>query len=197
MKKGEFMENKAWADTNALANVTTGLAIYSLVPFFFGLVDNNLGCIPWMICGLPFMIIAVIGCFKNQDVVGATANAVLTGICLFGNMYHALITLFAKDLPENIQLALVMGDGAADLGAAVFCGSVAWLAWKVNKAQSIAVLLPTVAFLLLFLLQMGIAGPFGVIPGACFTLFGTWLLYSGIAIMFHQATGKQILPYIL
>lgn len=189
-------ENNQWADSNALANVLTGLSIYSLIPFFFGMVDNNLGCIPWMICALPFMIVAVVGCFKNKDVVGATANAILTGVCLFGNMYHALITLIFPNIPENIQAALVMGDGAADLGAAVFCGSIAFLAWKVNKLQSIAVMFPTVAFFLLFLMQMGIAGPFGVLPGTCFTIFGTWLIYSGIAIMFHQATGEQILPYI-
>lgn len=191
------MENKKWADTNALANVATGLSIYSLVPFFFGMTDNNLGCIPWMVCSLPFMVIAVVGCFKNQDVIGGTANAVLTGICLFGNMYHALITLAIPSLPANIQQALVMGDGFADLGAAAFCGSVAFIAWKANKLQSIAVMFPTVAFFLLFLLQMGIAGSFGVIPGLCFTVFGTWLIYSGIAIMYHQATGKIILPYIL
>lgn len=191
------MENKKWADTNALANVVTGLSIYSLVPFFFGMTDNNLGCIPWMVCSLPFMIVAVVGCFKNQDVIGGTANAVLSGICLFENMYHALITLAIPSLPANIQQALEMGDGFADLGAAAFCGSVAFIAWKANKLQSIVVMFPTVAFFLLFLLQMGIAGPFGVIPGLCFTVFGTWLIYSGIAIMYHQAAGKIILPYIL
>lgn len=194
-----MMEKNRWADTNALANVATGLAIYSLVPFFFGMVDTNIGCIPWMLCALPFVIIAVIGCFQNGDVVGGTANAILTGICLFGNLYQALITLVTSTsgLPDHLRQALVMGDGAADLGAALFCGSVAWLAWKANKAQSVAVMFPTVAFFLLFLMQMGIAGPFGVLPGSCFTIFATWLIYSGIAIMFHQATGQQVLPYVI
>lgn len=193
------MGTNKWADTNALANVATGLAICSMVPFFFGMVDTNIGCIPWMLCALPFVIIAVIGCFINGDVVGGTANAILTGICLFGNLYQALITLITSyhGMPDNLRQALVMGDGAAYLGSAVFCGSVAWLAWKANKAQSIAVIFPTVAFFLLFLMQMGIAGPFGVIPGTCFTIFATWLIYSGIAIMIHQATGHQLLPYIL
>lgn len=191
------MEKKTWADTNALANLATGLSIYSLIPYFFGMVDNNLGCIPWMLCALPFVIIAVIGCFKNDDVVGGTANAVLTGICLFGNLYHALIDLVIPNVPANVQMALVMGDGAANIGSTFFCGCVAWLAWKANKAQSVAVMFPTVGFFLLFLMQMGIAGPFGVLPGACFTVFGTWLIYSGVAIMFHQAAGKKILPYSL
>ena len=194
------MENNMnkWADPNALLNVATGLGIYSLIPYFFGLVDNNVGCIPWMLGGLIFVIIAVIGCFKNGDIVGATANAVLTGICLFGNLYHAIITLIAgtKGLPDNLLASLTMGDGAADLGAAFFCGAVAFLAWKANKLQAIAVALPTIAFFLLFLMQMGIAGPFGFVPMICFTLFGTWLLYAGVAMMYEKAMGKAVLPYV-
>ena len=191
------MENQKWADPNALANVATGLGIYSLIPYFFGLVDNIVGCIPWMFGGLICMIIAVVGLFKNGDIVSATANAILTVVCLFGNFYHAFITLvWGANVTENFQASLVMGDGMADLAAAFFCGCVAYIAWGANKLQSIAVALPTLAFFLLFLMQMGIAGPFWFIPQICFTLFGTWLVYSGAAIMFHQATGKQILPYI-
>lgn len=191
------MDNQKWADTNALANVATGLGIYSLIPYFFGLVDNNVGCIPWMFGGLICMIIAIVGCFKNGDVVGGTANAILTVVCLFGNFYHAFIDIIARGaVPDNMMASLVMGDGMANLASAVFCGSVAFIAWKVNKLQSIAVMFPTVAFFLLFLMQMGISGNLTPAPQICFTIFGTWLLYSGIAIMFHQATGEQILPYI-
>lgn len=193
------MENNKWADANALANVATGLGIYSLIPFFFGFVDNAVGCIPWMTGGMFFLILAVVGCFKNNDVVGATANGVLSGICLFGNLYLALITLISgtKGIPENIMKSLTMGAGTGYLGASVFCASVAWIAWKNNKLQAMAVVFPTIAFFLLFLLQTGITGPYGYVPMICFTIFGTWQLYSGIAIMYHQATGKQILPYIL
>lgn len=191
------MDTQKWADPNALANVATGIGIYSLIPFFFGLVDNNVGCIPWMFGGLICMIIAIVGLFKNGDIVGATANAILTVICLFGNFYHAVITLIGRSgIPENFQASLVMGDGMANLASAVFCGSVAILAWGANKCQSIAVAFPTVGFFLLFLMQMGITGPLGFAPQICFTVFGTWLVYSGIAIMYHQATGKQVLPYI-
>lgn len=192
------MENNKWADPTVLANVATALGIYSLIPFFFGLVDNNVGCIPWMFGGLICMIIAIIGLFKNGDLIGATANSILTVVCLFGNLYQAFITIIGRSgIPDNFRAALVMGDGMANLAAAIFCGSVAWIAWGANKCQSIAVAVPTVGFFLLFLTQMGIAGPFGFAPQICFTIFGTWLLYSGIAIMFHNVTGKQILPYIL
>lgn len=192
------MDNNKWADTSSLANVATGLGIYSLIPYFFGMVDNNVGCIPWMLGGLIFLIIAVIGNYKAGDEVSGVANAVLTGICLFGNLWHALIDLFSTSnpLPANMLASLTMGDGAANLGAAFFCGAVAIIAWKANKCQAIAVAFPTVAFFLLFLVQMGIAGPFGHAPQICFTIFGTWLLYSGVAMMFHHVTGKQVLPYI-
>lgn len=192
------MERK-WADTSALANVATALGIFSLIPFFFGLVDNPVGCIPWMLSGMIFLIIAVVGAFVNGDGVGATANAILTGVCLFGNLWQALITLATADpgLPDNFAESITMGAGTAYLASAIFCGSVSWLVWGSNKLQSIAVVFPTVAFFLLFLVQTKIVASFGFAPMICFTIFGTWLLYSGIAMMFHQATGKQILPYIL
>lgn len=57
--------------------MASGLAIYSMAPFFYGIVDTNIGCILWMLCALPFVIIAVIGCFMNGDVAGGAANAVL------------------------------------------------------------------------------------------------------------------------
>lgn len=193
------MDKSDWADTNALANVATGLGIYSMIPYFFGMVDNNIGCIPWMLGGLIFVIVAVVGNYRSGDEVSGTANAILTGICLFGNLWHALIDLLTIDnpLPANVMLSLTMGDGAADLGAAFFCGAVAALAWGANKAQSVAVVFPTVAFFLLFLQIMGIAGPFGHAPMICFTIFGTWLIYSGVAMLFHHVTGKQVLPYII
>ena len=193
------MQKNQWSDTTALGNMATGLSIYSMIPYFYGMVDTNVGCVICMLCSLPFVIIAVVGCFKNQDVVGGTATAVLTGICLLGNLYHALINMFVETAgsSESIQTALVMSSGAVNLGAVFFCGVVAWLAWKVNKAQSVAVMFPTIALFLLFLEHMGIVGLSGAIPGTLFVVFGTWMIYSGCAAMVHQVTGREMLPYIV
>lgn len=191
------MENQKWASTEALANMATGMGIFSLIPCLFGMIDNKMGCIPWMIGGLFCALIAVVGCFKNGDLVGGTANGILSITCLFGNMYQAVIELVcASNISENMKTSFTMCSGTANLAASVFCGSVAILAWEVNKLQAIGVAFPTVAFFMFFLIETGITAHIGYVPQICLVIFGCWMIYSGIAMMYHQATGKQIIPYI-
>ncbi|MCI2063130.1 MAG: hypothetical protein LKJ83_10300 [Eubacteriaceae bacterium] len=193
------MENNKFADTNAIANLAAGLGILSLCPYLYGMTDSSAGCIPWMIGALIFVIIAVIGCLVRGEEVPATANAILTGICLFANLWRSIvITAFgASGVPDNVMTSLIMGDGMASLGASLFCLTVCIIFLKVNKIMSIAIAFPTAAFFLLFLVELGITGPLGVIPQTGFAIFAVWLVYSGCAMLFHHASGHQVLPYIL
>ena len=49
----------------------------------------------------------------------------------------------------------------------------------------------------LILQVCGLGMNLGILPGCCLLIFACWLIYSGIAMMLHQATGVQILKYIV
>lgn len=196
------MERKKIADCNGLANAATGICIFLMAPVLLGktTAEAAIGCLPWMLCAVPVVLIAVTLLLVSGDIVGGMANALLTGMALFNNIGHALRMLYCSangvELTEEVTKGIYMMDGCAYLAAAVFLLSVVWISTKVNLVQAIFVACPCVAFVLLFCsetLGMGV----GILPGCFLMAFGCWLIYSGMAMMLHNATGKQVLPYIV
>ena len=190
------------ADCNGLANVVTGICIFVMAPILLGLTTGAaaIGCLPWMLCGLPLLLIAVVLLFINGDIVSGMANAVLTGMALFNNIFHALRNLYCSAngyaIPDDVTRGIYMMDGFGYLAAAVFLLSIIFISSKVNLVQAVFVCFPCVGFVLLFCAET-LGMNLGILPGWCLLIFACWLIYSGIAMMLHQATGHQILKYIV
>lgn len=197
------MDNKLKiADCNGLANVVTGVCIFVMAPILFGKTSGlaAIGCLPWMLCAVPLLLIAVILLLINGDIVSGMANAVLTGIALFNNIGHALRALYCAvngfEIPDDVTRGIYMMDGMGYLACAVFLLAIVYLSAKANYVQAFFVACPCVAFVALFCGEtLGVN--VGIIPGIFIFAFGCWLVYSGIAMMMHAAAGKQILPYIV
>ena len=92
---------------------------------------------------------------------------------------------------ENMNM-----DGCFYLAAAVFLLSIVWISSKVNYVQAFFVAMPTIGFVLPFCGET-LGFNVGILPGVFLLVFACWLLYSGMAMMLHQATGNQVLPYII
>lgn len=190
------------ADCNGLANVLTGICIFSMAPILLGFAPGaaSIGCLPWMLCAVPFLIISVILLLVTGDIVSGMANAVLTGLALFNNIGHALRNLYCMvngyEIPGDVTAGIYKMDGIAYLAAAVFLISIIFISSKVNKVQAVFVAFPCIGFVLLFCMET-LGMNVGILPGICLLTFACWLLYSGIAMMLHQATGVQILRYIV
>lgn len=190
------------ADCNGLANVVTGICIFCMAPILLGFATGaaSIGCLPWMLCGVPMLIIAVILLLINGDIVGGMANAILTGLALFNNIGHALRNFYCMvngySIPDDVTAGIYKMDGIAYLACAIFLVSIVFISSKVNIVQAVFVAFPCIGFVLLFCAEtLGLQ--LGILPGICLLTFACWLLYSGIAMMLHQATGVQILPYII
>ena len=194
------MEEKRWADPNGLANVVTSFCIFAMSPMLMGKTGATIGLIPWMLLALPIMLICIVGLFKNKDIVGAMANALLTCMALFNNFMHGVVELYCMgngiELTEEMRTGMAYMDGGAYLAAAIFLIAVVFLAFQQNRAQAVGVALPMVAFFMLTAQNWG-GFSFGLVPGCLFILFGCWQLYSGCAIMIHEAAGRPVLPYVI
>lgn len=190
------------ADCNGLANVTTAICIFVMAPILLGLTapEAIIGCLPWMLCAVPMLLISVILLLVRGDIVGGMANALLTGIALFNNIGHALRALYCSvngyEIPAEVVKGIYMMDGFGYLVAALFLLSVVWISTKVNLVQAFFVVFPVIGFVLLFCAEtLGMS--LGILPGCFLLVFACWLLYSGTAMMLHSTTGKQVLPYIV
>ena len=195
------MEKKI-ADCNGLANAVTGICIFGMAPVLLGFMTGEalIGCLPWMICALPIILIAVTLLLVSGDIVGGMANAILTGMALFNNIGHAVRAMYFSAngyvVPQEVQRGIFMMDGCFYLAAAVFLLSIVWISSKVNYVQAFFVAMPTIGFVLLFCGET-LGFNVGILPGVFLFVFACWLLYSGMAMMLHQATGNQVLPYII
>ena len=196
------MEKTKIADCNGLANALTGICIFCMAPILLGKAQGAsvVGCIPWMLCAAPILLIAVVLLLVSGDIVSGMANALLTGIALFNNIWHAVRTLYCMvngfEIPAEVTKGIFMMDGCGYLGAAVFLLSVVWISSKVNLVQAAFVACPCIGFVLLFCAET-LGMNLGIAPGCFLLIFACWLIYSGMAMMLHSATGHQILPYIV
>lgn len=190
------------ADCNGLANAVTGVCIFVMGPVLLEQTGGPAiwGCLPWLVCSMPFLIAAVILLLINGDIVGGMANALLTGIALFNNVLHALramvCTAYGIELSAEAEAGIQMMDGMGYLACALFLIAIVFLCSKVNYVQAVFTACPCIGFFALFAAK-NLGMNTGTIPGVMIFSFGCWQLYSGIAMMLHQATGHQLLPYIV
>lgn len=147
-------ENKMWASAVPLANLATGVMIFSLWSLLFGVASPVavIGALPWIGVAFPIMLIAIIICFKNGDIVGGTVNAVLTGMTLCQNGFKGIIILLfttaGVPVPEALGAGMAMIDGGAYLAAFLILLSILAILIKVgDKVFAFFVAVVTAGFL--------------------------------------------------
>ena len=194
-------ENKMWANTTPLANLATGVMIFSLWSVLFGVASPVavIGALPWIGVAFPIMLIAIVICFKNGDIVGGTVNAVLTGMTLCQNGFKAIIVLAfttaGVPMPEALGAGMAMIDGGAYVAAFLVLLCVLAILIKAgDKIFAFFVAVVATGFLSLAVTNLGFAN-LGLVAAICLTTFGGWLIYSGCAMLMENVFGKKILPY--
>lgn len=194
-------ENKIWANSMPLANLATGLMILSLWSLLFGVASPVaiIGALPWIGVAFPILLIAIIICFKNGDIMGGTVNAVLTGIALFQNGFKGIIVLIftvaGVPMPEALSAGMSLIDGGANTAATVILFCVFVILIKAgDKIFAFFVAVATVGFFSLAVTALGLVD-LEMVAAVCLTTFGCWLIYSGCAMLMENVLGKKIIPY--
>lgn len=195
------MSEEKQIDPTPLGNITTGIVLLTLWPILFGLADTTamIAVLPWSTMALPLVLLTSVIAFQHGHTLGAVANGVMSGLTLCQNAVWAIVLIayqcHGKDVPASIMAVKGYVDGAAYMGAAfmLLCISVTF-----KKLGNLPMAL-SMAIIFLGFFCMGISD-LGLIqlrfPAAlCITAFALWMVYSGCAMLVHNALGRKWLPY--
>jgi len=187
-----------YMNLESLANMTTGLCIFSMTPILLSLDGATLfGCIPWMMAALPIFIISIIWLFKSGDLVSGLATSILSGITLIGNAYSAMIELFIESngisLTNQNLRSINISNGSVMLAASFILLLITFISLKKNILQAIFIFIACLGFVGIGLGDLGILY-LGLFPGICLFIFAFWQIYSGMGIMVFHLTGEDRFP---
>lgn len=189
------------ADPTPLGNIVTGLALFTLWPVLFGLADTSAmaAVLPWALASAPLILLTSVQAFRAGNVIGAVANGVLSGVTLVQNgIWGAVVVAYTaagRTVPEAIAAVKGPVDGAAFLAAAfmLLCISVTFVRLK-NGPMAFFMGLICVGFSCMGLSDLGFFN-LRTPAAVCVMGFAAWMLYSGCAMLMHNALGKKVLPY--
>lgn len=187
-----------YMNLESLANMTTGLCIFSMTPILLGIEGASLyGCIPWMLAALPIFIVSIIWLFKSGELVSGLATAILSGITLIGNAYSALLELYIVSnnialSPSNLS-SIKISNGSVMLAASLILLLITFISLKKNKIQSFFLFIASLGFIGIGIGDLGLL-QLGIIPGICLFLFAIWQIYSGMGILVFHLSGNEHFP---
>lgn len=98
-------------------------------------------------------------------------------------------------VPESVLAVKGAVDGAAYLGAAFMLFWIGIVFYKLkNMPMSMSMFAVFAGFCCMGVSDLGIV-QLRTPAALCITCFALWMLYSGCAMLVHNALGKKLLPY--
>ena len=196
-----MQEEQKNIDPTPLGNITTGIVLLTLWPVLFGISDTTamIAILPWSAMAFPLILLTSVVAFRNGHVLGAVANGVLSGLTLCQNAVWAIVLITYQSggttVPESVLAVKGAVDGAAYLGAAFMLFWIGIVFYKLkNMLMSVSMFVVFAGFCCMGVSDLGIV-QLRTPAALCITCFALWMLYSGCAMLVHNALGKKLLPY--
>jgi hypothetical protein len=194
-------ENKMWADACPLANIATGMLIISLWSLLFGVASplGIIGALPWILISFPIILIAIVICFKNGEIINGTVNSILTAMALCQNGIKGLIVLAfvtkGIEVPSEVEAVIALVDGGAYIVGTVLLITLFFICFRTGqKTLGFFILFAILGFFSFAVTNLGFAD-LNLLAAVSLTIFGAWLVYSGCAMLIENVLGKKILPF--